>query len=318
MISKIKNGSSKRKLKIFLLLLTCATLALFISKLSESYSTTLTFKLVFVNIPKDLLLLSASKNTASIKLEGNGFLFLRSNFKRKQLTVDLGEIKKVENSYLLTASDFKKQVEEQLQKPAVLLEMDSDPLYFTVDSIYSKKVSVIPRIDITMAQNFLLDGKLKVEPKDIIVTGPKNEIDTLNHIYTETKNFSNLSDNFQSRLALRNPTHLKNTSFSGDFILLSGRVSKFSEVLIKIPVEVVNVPKGMEIRTFPEEVSILCKAKLEHLKDLSRSDFRLIADYTTASNQSEIGLLLELVKRPDSLINATLMENEVEYILKRN
>lgn len=318
MISKINNGPSNRKLRIFLLLLTCATLALFISKLSESYNATLTFRLAFVNIPKNLLLLSASKTTASIKLEGNGFLFLRSNFKKKQLTVDLGEIKKVKNTYILTGSDFKKQVEEQLQKPAVLLEIDSDPLYFTVDSIYSKKVTVIPRIDITMSQNFLLDGKLKVYPKEILVTGPKNEIDTLNHIYTETKTFSNLSQDFQSRLALRNPTNLKNTNFSGDFINLYGKVSKFSEVLIKIPVEVINVPKGMEIRTFPEEVSILCKAKLEHLKDLSRSDFRLIADYNTANSQSETGLLVELVKRPDSLFNATIMENEVEYILKRN
>lgn len=318
MISKIRDGSVKRKVKIFILLLTSATLALFVSKLSESYINSLSFKLEFVNIPSNLLLLSASKNTATIKLEGNGFLFLRSSFKKKLVTLDLGEIRNAGNTFFLTASDYRKQIENQLQKSVVVLDMDRDTIFFNVDSIYSKSIEIIPKIELDLAQNFLLEGKLRVEPKEITVTGPKHEIDTLKRIYTERKSFSDLSSDFEMNFALKNPKNLKNTWFSTDFVRISGKISKFSEVLISIPVEVINLPKGVEIRTFPSEVSVLCKAQLEHLKELKASDFKIVADYKSLEGKSEIGLMVELVEKPDFLLSTQVMENEVEYILKRN
>ncbi len=38
--------------------------------------------------------------------------------------------------------------------------------------------------------------------------------------------------------------------------------------MILVPIKVINLPEGFEIRTFPDAVSVLCRGKLDDLKNL--------------------------------------------------
>ena len=116
--------------------------------------------------------------------------------------------------------------------------------------------------------------------------------------------------------ALYKADSLENTTYSANSIKISGKVFRFSEKILELPVEVINLPEGAEIKTFPNTISVLCKAKIERLKDLGPSDFKLIADYAQAAKGAQ-QMTVRLTEKPEEVYSAQLLAGQVEFILKR-
>jgi YbbR domain-containing protein len=175
---------------------------------------------------------------------------------------------------------------------------------------------VQPDIDIKFGQNYLLDGALTVNPPTISIKGPQEEISNIDHLTTQKTELDEVTENFSKVIPLQHSEGLEHTTFSSATVTISGKVFKFSEKIIKIPVDVVNVPEGTEIKTFPGDISVLCKGRIENLKKLGVSDFKITADFNTARENSPY-LEVKLSHIPEHIHSTQLMENQVEFILKR-
>jgi YbbR domain-containing protein len=197
-----------------------------------------------------------------------------------------------------------------------LLEADRDTLFFDFYTLYEKEVPVRPNIKIDLGQNYLMDGEIEISPKNIIIKGPKKEIAEVDSVSTLKMELSDLNSDFETTAALNKPAGLVNTTYSTNSVRVSGKVFRFSEKIIDVPVEVINLPEGTAIRTFPNAVSVLCKARMDILKNLGVADFKVVGDFNTAKRKNQ-NITVELKERPENLQSAQLLENEVEYILKR-
>lgn len=317
MIERIKRGLKKRKVKVFLLFLLASALIWFINNLSQTYIAKTTFVLNYINSNKELLLTEALTDKVDVKLQTVGFQFLGFNFKKKEVTLDLEKVSKVDDKYFLLPQECRNQIEKQLSGSMLLLEMDSDTLFFEFLELASKEVPVESNIKINLAHNYLLEGTLKLEPSTITVTGPKDEIDTIAGAHTVGLDLPEMTTDFSEKVELFKSPELKYTSYSTNVVQIEGKVSKFSEKIVDVPVEVINLPAGRQARTFPDEVSILCKAKIEELKNIDRSDFRVIADYSQNRGSRSNILELTLDKKPKGIFSASLMETKAEYILNK-
>jgi YbbR domain-containing protein len=180
----------------------------------------------------------------------------------------------------------------------------------------SKTVPVRVEATLDFAQNYMLDGDLTVEPVQVHLLGPSEEIDSIAEVHTEPLVLSDLKTDFQQDLGLVEAETFRYTEFSEERIRVSGRVFRFSETVVEVPVEVVGVPEGIEVQTFPETVGILCKGRIEGLKDLRPADFHLVADYSDP--EAETGrLILSLTAQPEGVYEAQLLEPSVEFIIRR-
>ena len=301
---------------MFLMFLVCSALIWFIDNLSESYISNATFNLEYINVPDSLLLTNASKNKVDVKIQASGFQFLSFNIKNKNVKIDLSTTNKVGNKYFIAQNVYRKQIDKQLRS-MTLLEIDQDTLFFKFTEIASKMVPVNSRININLSQNFILDGELKIEPDTIIVKGPKSSIDSINSVNTLKLDFPEVTSNFTHKVELYKSPELENTTFSTNSVFIYGKVARFSEKIIDVTIQVINLPEGFQIRTFPDKVSVLCRAKIDDLKNLGSSGFQVVADYDAIKDDSSNIIPLELVKKPENLQSAVLNENQVEYILKR-
>ena len=317
MIKKIKNILKKRKVKVFLVFLLCSSMIWFINNLSESYVNYATFDLEYINAPDSLLLADISKANVNVKLKAVGFQFLGFNLKNKKILIDLSTVEKEGSNFYIPHTVFRKQIESQLPGSMSLLEMDKDTLSFNFYSTETKKVKVKPRLRINLAQNYLLDGDLKIEPDSITITGPKNEIDSINDVSTLKQNLTDLTSDFSRTVEVYKSPELKNTVFSTGTVLVSGAVARFSEKILEIPIKIINEPKGMQVKIFPDKVSVVCKAKIDELKQLQSSDFQVTADYGTVENGNLKMLELVLAKKPKNIHSARLNEKNVEFILTK-
>lgn len=317
MIQKIKNSLKKRKVKIFLVFLFCSASAWFISKLSEPYISTTTFALNYTNTSDDLLLVNSSQDRIDVKLEAVGFQFLGFNFKKKDVAIDLIAVVKEGRQYYLPFQKYKTQIEKQLPSSMRLIDIEKDTLFFDFQEVISKEVPVKPQLQLNLAQNYLLDGKLEITPSTVIIKGPRNEVDTISYVKSSRIDLTDLTSDFSRKATLSIPVGLRYTSFSATSVTLAGKVTRFSEKMISVPIKVLNLPNGTAIKMFPDKVSILCKGTLNSLKNLKESDFEVIADFGKGKNNKSKELTLNLLEKPKKLASAVLQETHVEYILKR-
>ncbi|MEX0291366.1 MAG: CdaR family protein [Flavobacteriaceae bacterium] len=315
-MKKVKSGLVKRKVNIFLIFLICSFLAWLVSRLSEVYTQGTSFDLVYTNVPDSLRLTKTSKEKVDVRLRASGFQFLGFNFRTKQIAIDLSEVDRNETDYYIPQRVYRKQIQNQLSGSMTLLEVDRDTLFFEFFRVYEREVPIQSNITVNLGQNYLMDGDLLLEPTTVVLKGPKKEIESIDAVSTLKMVLTDLNADFESRAALNIPNGLKNTDFSVNSVKVSGKVFRFSERIIEIPIQVINLPEGTAIRTFPETVSVLCKARINTLKELEVSDFVVAADYSTVK-RSRQNLSLTLTQKPESVHSAQLLENEVEFILKR-
>jgi len=313
---EVKRSNDKRKINIFLIFLLCSFLAWLVSRLSETYVDRTTFDLEYVNIPDSLLLGDNSLQNVDVRLRASGFQFLGYYYNGKKIEVDLSNMATNQSNFYVTQLDFRKQIESQLSGSITLMEVDRDTLFLDFYKVESKEVPISPNVNLNPAQNYLVDGKLKIEPSLVSIAGPKKELDLINSISTSEVELNEITEDFSIVVDLVLPEDLKNSELSAEKVRISGKVFRFSEKLIEIPVEVINLPEGTQIKTYPNTVEVLCKARIDQLKDISPKDFKVVANFQEQRGENQ-NLQVSLIEKPNDVYSVQLMKNEVEFILKR-
>lgn len=313
---EVKRSNDKRKINIFLIFLLCSFLAWLVSRLSETYVDQTTFDMEYINVPDSLLLADSSFKNIDVRLKASGFQFLGFNYNRKKIKIDLSAMGNNQAVYYVTPLVFKKQIESQLSTSMTLLEIDKDTLFLDFYKLVLKDVPISPNISLHPAQNYLVDGRLDIEPSMVLLTGPRKELDFVNSVSTSKIELNEISEDFSLVVDLVLPEELKNSELSPKKVRISGKVFRFSEKLIEIPVEVINLPQGTQIKTFPSTIAVLCKARIDRLKDINPSDFKVVANYQELSGIKQ-NLQVSLIEKPTDVYSVQLMKNEVEFILKR-
>lgn len=313
----IRTGLKKRKVKVFLIFLLCASLAWLINKLSQTYTSNTTFNITYVNIPSEFLLANTPKKELQVRLKAVGFQFLGYHLKPKEIQLDVSKVMHKDESYYLTSDQIRIQLEAQLNNYSTLTDFDSDVIYFDFTSLKSKKVPVRVMIELTFAANHILEGQMLLQPDSIQISGPKSQIDTINVIETELLKIDDLNNSFSNDVALKLSKQLNGITLSNNFVRVIGNVVKFSELVIEVPVTVINLPPGIKVRTFPEIVEVRCQGTLERLKELEAKDFEVVADYLNVSSETGNRLSVRLKQFPNTLNNAMINTNEIEFILRR-
>jgi len=315
MFKKIRQGLNQRKVQIFLLFLLVAFMLRLVSKLSEDYTKQSFFWVSYSSQPDSIRILPSTPDQIPVRLKGSGFTFLSYSINPKSIKLDLSDMNYRNNAYYVSSNDFQGQVRDQLAGSMQLLDVGIDTLFIEYVAVIEKVVPVEVQGSITAAQNHLIEGSVKVIPEKVTLVGPREEIDTINMIRTRAADHLDLTADFSFKKELILPENLLYTTWNPGQVAIAGTVYKFSEKLINVPVTVLNVPAGMEIKTFPEQVQVLCRAKLDRLKSLTANDFSVTADYNTL--QKEQLLQVRIQDQPGDIPSAQLLDTQLDYILRR-
>ncbi|TAI49062.1 YbbR-like domain-containing protein [Flagellimonas allohymeniacidonis] len=317
MEAKLFSGQSKRKIKVFSLFLACSFLAWFLSNLSDSYESRANFVLNYRNLPDSLLLGNNPVNSIEAKIRTNGFRMFYFNLVKKRMNLDVSQVVYADGKYTLSEDAVKKQLEGQFSQSVSLLDLDRNRLEVDLYQVASKKIPVRPNIELKFESNHLLNGIFTIEPDSILVKGPAREIDTLMKVETEPIVLNDISSDFSVDAALVFPNALENSIFSKSRVKVSGKVARFSEKEFEVPIRAINFPEGYEVKLFPNKISLVCKASIANLKDISSEDFQIIADYKQLGGASNNSLLLRIVQSPEDIYGVRLQERTVNFVLER-
>ncbi|MEO2127795.1 MAG: YbbR-like domain-containing protein, partial [Christiangramia sp.] len=91
---------------------------------------------------------------------------------------------------------------------------------------------------------------------------------------------------------------------------------KFTEGSVEIPVEVINIPNGLNLAYFPKSVVVYYQVNLKRFDKINRSDFRVVCDYSEI-NEGDDFMVAKVVEKPELITNLRLNERRIQFVIKR-
>ncbi|NER13313.1 hypothetical protein GWK08_07680 [Leptobacterium flavescens] len=291
-----------------------STILWILIKFSDKYTGDVTFRLAYGNVPEDRILLGTPPSNLSATINAQGFQILSYRLFRRELELDVSQAS--ETNYL-SEDNLKQAIREQFSKNITLEELGTKRIRLDFGVNKEKEVIVLPELDIKFASDFELYDSLKAFPSSITIRGPEDAVDTIEVLRTKRIFLTGVNEDINLKADLDIDSKLAHLIYSEKSVSVRGKVERFSEQVIRVPIVVSNVPPGSEVRVFPKEVSVLCRATLNDLKTISANDFMIVCDFEEANPNSNY-LIPRIEKKPELVKEASLMEKKVEFLINRN
>jgi hypothetical protein len=314
LLIRLKILIKSKRLNVFVLFLSIAFFILIITKLSQNYTNTISFKIETVNVPVEVVLLNQNK-TLDVSFKADGFKWLSYVFNSPKIKIDFEKDSLVKTAnYLFRIKDNKKKLNSYLPKTAESILYNTEELIFKFDVNYTKNVPVKLIQDIQFANGFDSVDSIRISPKYVKLIGPKSILDTIAFVSTKMVKLKNVnsSKNIMVNLDLKKFDSAIDTNISK--VKLSLEVDKFTEGTFLIPLQLINTPKTEKVTYFPKNATVIYYTTLSDFSFIKKTDFKLIIDYDTVNKTTDY-LVPKLEFNNPRVKTARVNLKKVDYIV---
>ncbi|MCX2837635.1 YbbR-like domain-containing protein [Salinimicrobium sp. MT39] len=281
---------------------------------SKQYSEVIEIPVEYVNVPPDKLLLN-NPESLQLRVEENGFTVAWFSLFAPTITIDLAQAHVADGNLVYDLIENRAQLQSQLE-----LDMDDNQFLKEVLTVnfeqkQEKKLPVIFRSNIEYAAGYSAVSDLQFTPDSIMVSGPDNVLDTLSRLLTEPLSLAKVKNDREGAVYL-DTTALPNVTFYNNKVEYSLDVEKFTEGKVQVPIEIMNVPRGLNVVIFPKEVVLFYQVNLKEFNKVTASDFRVVVDFNEVRGEQDF-LIPQVIKKPDFTSNLRLNEKRIQFIIKK-
>jgi hypothetical protein len=303
-------------LKRFSLFLVAAFVLLMLSKLSEPSLEYISFEIEVDGLPKDVQLRSDSNLVIQARIKSTGFGFLPMTFRPRQ-SIKLNaeqDLKKLKgNRYLWVLGTAYENLNLHLSDAFEVVSASPDSVYFEFDMLQSKKVEIEPKLELSYASGYDLSGDILVSEDSIVLVGPSSALDSIFSLKTEALVLKDLKSDFNEIVQLINPNPAE-IALGRSAVSISGRVTRFTEGEITVPIEIVNVPPNVNLNYFPKEVTVNYYLSLDDFSKVSSEDFEVICDFREYEKTGTGFLTPQLTVKSELVKSARMNGSKVDFI----
>lgn len=324
--NRLSQGLKKKvnnKLLTYLVFLLIAVVIWYFNALSKDYTTDLNFRLRYTDMPEDKVLVNTPPDRLNLVVHAQGFTLLKYRmgliFYPVILEASYQTLRRNNNSpkgeyYMTTRSVFDK-IDGQLSSDVTLRSISPDTLKFLFSETTQKNIPVRVLAKLQFNKEFLPVGAMSVTPASVTVTGPRAIVDTMRFVYTRKENFKKLKDTLRAEIKLQPVNQLR---YSATEVKIEQAIERHTEATIIVPIEAINLPEGLVMKTFPGTVTVNCMVPLASFEKLKPDMFRIAADYSVISDlrDNNMKLRLSLVKAPDYVSDVRFHPKSVDFVIE--
>ena len=227
---------------------------------------------------------------ASIKIRGTGRdLFktiLLKDFSGFKLVLDLEGISKEYEFDLNSYFDkYPRKVVLPLNFNLTFIEVVyPSRIKISLDENQIKQVPVVSNIHIVPKPGYLVVGDILMQPEQIQIAGPKEEIAFINHVETVFDTINEISMPFTSLIKINN--NVKLIKYLPEKIQYKINVQQISErIIANIIVNINNVPEKIRVFPSPQTVSLTVIGGLDRISGLDPEEIKVFVDFDNWNNQ---------------------------------
>jgi hypothetical protein len=324
--TKTKRGDSgrsfivpNRRVSTFLGCLVLAAGFWFLNMLTKSYTTTMRVPIRYEHPPGDRLIAVELPDSAEAEIRANGFTLLAFRLWRQPgaITLDLREARSIKGTadYVLAVNRQNESSARQLGRGLRLLRLRPDTIVLSYSGKITKRVPIRPKVLVTCAPSFRLGDSILTNPAFVDITGAEAILQKIEFVETESRTYQDLDHDVQEKVAILRSTDLEQVDINPAQVLLRIPVGRYTEGKMSVPVELINVPTDVVLRTFPDKVDVLFQVPVEAFNNIRPEMFRIVIDYTKIGTEKTARL--ELMRQPIQVRNIRIVPEQVEYIIRK-
>ncbi len=317
----IRNSMFNRKVITFLLCLVIASFFWLINALNRNYTRTITVPLKFINLPSDRVLANELPKSFHVDIKASGikllFLTLKENL--NVAVIDLNPYLKKSNKDIVAigTSTAVGSLSKILNTEIETIKVKPDSIYLNFGASYKKIVPIKPILNINFDPLYNLTDKVRITPPFVTITGDSVLLSMIDSIETEKIVLNKLNQNINQQANLEIPEELNSRiALSITKVNLSIIVDKFTESTIEIPIEKLNIPNHLSLKTFPATVTIKFNVPLGEYEKSSALDFKVWVDYKELKEGMNI-LPVHVLSKVVSYKITRFQPEKVEYLIKK-
>lgn len=268
----------------------------------------------YVGIPEDIQLDKPlpEKLGFVIKDEGKIIWSYKKNL-FDTLIVDLSETFEQNKTLELKFEEQFQKILAHLSPTTKIVELA--PNYFTTPYIrlYSKSVPVVLSNAVKMAPQHVMFDTISIQPKRITILGTAEAIDTISYLYIEPI----LGEFDKTKTIIANIIKPNGVELNRPTVNVTIPAEMCTEKEVIVPITLENVPKGINVKTFPAEVKIRFSVSLSHYNSVTEETFKVIFNYDDLNLQNNPTTnALQLDYTSGYIFNIRLNPSEVEYVIE--
>ena len=304
----------KKRFQFFLFFVALSLLFWIITKLSNTYSSSVIFEVHWVDVPDNIIPDPQQLPELKVDLTASGFqLFVYHNLSDpiaiSLKNVSLGSLKAVVN---LDEQRF--EIQQQLYKNSILNQISPAVLSFSYSKLKQKRVAVAPQIEIAFKPGYEQTTQWHVVPDSISIFGPSVVVDTLKAVKTVPLREQNVDNNIERKLRLMSIDQLK---YETEMITVSTDVKRYTEKSLNVSIQVKNLPDTLAIKLFPQTLRVTFLVPIEKAGNIHSSDFEVSGDFLDLASGNQKTMDVSLTKNPEGLINIRLEPKTVDFLIRK-
>lgn len=304
----------KNKFRFFFLFLFLSFSFWIITKLSNTYSSSVSFSVKLEDVP-DLII---PKNTDSLVLKiyitGSGFELLLYNFFNDEIVISArnAEFKTDYVEVDLLNQIF--SIQQQLYQNTIVGRLETSSISFNFDRLVRKKVPILPVMKIDYKLGFERTEDWKVAPDSVWITGSSNLLDTLIYYPTETFKKFKVDMQIDELIQLKKNLQLK---FDFSEVRISADVQKFTEKTVETFVSIKNLPDTLSIKLFPQRVKSTFLVLIDNVDKIKSNDFLFYCDFNDTQIGTTNNLNVKLDNPPIGVRNIRWEPKKLDYLIRQ-
>lgn len=295
----------------------------YLNSLQKDVDYNIKYPVKYVNLPEQRVLADELPSKLDLYLKGPGYSIVKLKLagNRAPVILDVSTInyRRVPGSrtlsYYVITSGLIPKLKNQLRAECDITSIRPDTLFFTFDRIITKQVRIEPDLEIAAEKQYFVKGNIIVDPDTVEITGPKRVLDTIKTIRTKYKKIKGISQPLTRSFAL---VASKDYSMSVKKTTLTIPVEQFTEAEISVPVKIVNSPDSINIRIFPDVVSVKFLVAVSDYKKIQEIPFEVVLDISKADLNSSEKLQVVVSYAPPFVSSVRVTPDRIDFLIEKN
>ncbi len=229
---------------------------------------------------------------ASVMLRGKGRDLFKSYILQKysgfKLVLDLEGISQ---EYEFILNDYFEENPRKVVLPSSYKLTFVEVIYpnrikISLDEIMQKTVPIKSNLEISLADGYTQVGEIKLRPDNVIIVGPKAELNSIKTVYTYPDTLLDLSFATKRKIDLIFPNRLISCQVSEVEYYLN--IQQIGErIIVDIPIQITNKVNGIRVFPSPQTVSLTVVGGVDQISKIQPSEISVIVDFMSWNiNQS--------------------------------
>ena len=299
----------------FLFFLTLSTAFWCFEAFKETGTVEVMIPLELENVPDNVVVTTDLPKQVSVKLrDRNSSLFYYRYFHTLHpAKVDFSAYANPNCYVRVPQEDVKRSVMQNFEASTELVAVLPDTLEYFYSYGTKKNVGTRFQGKLTPAEGYYVVSQ-QLQPAQATVYATDRQLDTISGAYTVPYYAIDFTESFTAPVEVH---HVKGAKFLPDTLTLSVEVDRLVEKTISLPIQPLNFPENVRLRTFPMKVNVTFQVGMKEFRNVTEQDFMLVLDANDLEDESEKTCPIRIERQPASALRLRLSQSEVEFLIEK-